>query len=44
MPPRSRLPALALASLLGACSTIGEPPHDWLLLPPRQWWLWTTAT
>ncbi|KAB2969168.1 hypothetical protein [Zoogloea sp.] len=29
--PRS-LAALA-ATLLAGCSTIGEPPHDWLLLP-----------
>lgn len=34
LPRPLRLPVLtALASLLGACSTIGEPPHDWLLLP-----------
>ncbi len=33
-PCSPQLPALAvLTSLLGACSTIGEPPHDWLLLP-----------
>ncbi|MCK6396109.1 hypothetical protein [Zoogloea sp.] len=34
LPRLLRLPVLtALASLLGACSTIGDPPHDWLLLP-----------
>lgn len=34
LPRALRRPAMtALASLLGACSTIGEPPHDWLLLP-----------
>lgn len=34
LPRALRLPvATALAGLLGACSTIGEPPHDWLLLP-----------
>lgn len=34
LPRALRLPVVtALAGLLGACSTIGEPPHDWLLLP-----------
>ena len=29
-----RLPlATVVAGMLGGCSTIGEPPHDWLLLP-----------
>lgn len=30
--PRS-LVALGTALLAGGCSTIGDPPHDWLLLP-----------
>jgi hypothetical protein len=33
MRPLPRCRRWFLASLLGACSTIGEPPHDWLLLP-----------